>query len=219
MVDEEFVDRGESAKTANRPELAKMLRYLDEHPVHYVIVHKVDRLARNRADDVAITLEHPEKRRRPGLLLGEHRRDAERPAAARHHELDRRVLQPQPRKRSHQGPGAEGQDRRHGAQGTGRLPPRAPHRERLSRCALWRSTPSAPPLVKWAFEAYATGEWTLPQLLEELTARGLTTRPGPHTPARVRFSLSGLHQMLTNPYYIGVVLYRGRTTPASMSRW
>ena len=33
-----------------------MLRYVDEHPVQYVIVHKVDRLARNRADDVAITL-------------------------------------------------------------------------------------------------------------------------------------------------------------------
>jgi len=57
VVDDEFVDRGESAKTANRPELMKMLRYLHEHPVQYVIVHKVDRLARNRADDVAITVE------------------------------------------------------------------------------------------------------------------------------------------------------------------
>ena len=56
VVVEEFVDRGESAKTAKRPELMKMLRYLDEHSVDYVIVHKVDRLARNRADDVAITI-------------------------------------------------------------------------------------------------------------------------------------------------------------------
>ena len=30
VVEEEFVDRGESAKTANRPELLKMLRYVQE---------------------------------------------------------------------------------------------------------------------------------------------------------------------------------------------
>ena len=53
----EFVDRGESAKTANRPELQNMLTYVKEHPVTYVIVHKVDRLARSRADDVSINLE------------------------------------------------------------------------------------------------------------------------------------------------------------------
>ena len=53
---EEFVERGESAKTADRPELQRLLEFVAEHPVKYVIVHKVDRLARNRADDVAINL-------------------------------------------------------------------------------------------------------------------------------------------------------------------
>jgi DNA invertase Pin-like site-specific DNA recombinase len=52
----EFVDAGESAKSAHRPELQRMLRYLREQPVEYVIMHKVDRLARNRADDIEITL-------------------------------------------------------------------------------------------------------------------------------------------------------------------
>jgi site-specific DNA recombinase len=56
FVVEEFVDRGESAKTADRPELKRLLDYVNEHPVKYAIVHKVDRLARNRADDVAINL-------------------------------------------------------------------------------------------------------------------------------------------------------------------
>lgn len=32
-----------------------MLTYLREHSVNYVIVHKLDRLARSRVDDVAIT--------------------------------------------------------------------------------------------------------------------------------------------------------------------
>src|SRR5665647_1382466 len=35
-VEEEFVDRGESAKTANRPELMNMLSYLRKHATQYV---------------------------------------------------------------------------------------------------------------------------------------------------------------------------------------
>ena len=45
----EFVDRGESARSAARPGLQLMLGRLAEHKdVDYVIVHKIDRLARNR---------------------------------------------------------------------------------------------------------------------------------------------------------------------------
>ena len=57
IVGKEFVDRGASARSAARPELQKMLEYIKENRdrVDYVIVHKVDRLARNRGDDVDIT--------------------------------------------------------------------------------------------------------------------------------------------------------------------
>ena len=53
MVGKEFVDRGASAKSADRPQLQAMLEYVRENAdrVDYVIVHKVDRLARNRDDD------------------------------------------------------------------------------------------------------------------------------------------------------------------------
>ena len=55
LIVKEFADRGESARSANRPELQKMLAYLKEDGgIDYVIVHKLDRLARNRADDVEI---------------------------------------------------------------------------------------------------------------------------------------------------------------------
>jgi len=56
VVVEEFVDRGESARSADRPELQRLLSFVREQRVQFVIVHKVDRLARNRADDVAINL-------------------------------------------------------------------------------------------------------------------------------------------------------------------
>ena len=55
-VVDEFVDAGESARSANRPSLKRMLSVLKNRGVDYVIVHKVDRLARNRVDDVEINL-------------------------------------------------------------------------------------------------------------------------------------------------------------------
>ena len=72
--------------------------------------------------------------------------------------------------------------------------------------------PERAPLVQWAFEAYATGDWTLRQILNEVTKRGLTTRPGPHTPAK-RLSLNGLSKLLANRYYIGEVSYAGVRYP------
>lgn len=57
IVVKEFVERGVSGTSTNRPALKAMLRYLEEEDgsIDYVVVHKIDRLARNRADDVAIT--------------------------------------------------------------------------------------------------------------------------------------------------------------------
>ena len=53
---EEFIDAGASAKSSDRPELMRMIQYVKANKVAYCIVHKVDRLARNRADDVSIHL-------------------------------------------------------------------------------------------------------------------------------------------------------------------
>ncbi len=56
-VVDEFVDRGESARSVRRPALQDMLsRIQSAGDIDFVIVHKVDRLARNRADDVTIGL-------------------------------------------------------------------------------------------------------------------------------------------------------------------
>ncbi|WIG58344.1 MAG: hypothetical protein OJF49_001090 [Ktedonobacterales bacterium] len=56
LVDE-YVDRGKSARTADRPALQAMLaRIKEDTDIQYVLVHKLDRLARNREDDVQIGL-------------------------------------------------------------------------------------------------------------------------------------------------------------------
>ena len=56
LVDE-YIDRGKSARTADRPALQAMLtRIKEDTDIQYVFVHKLDRLARNREDDVHIGL-------------------------------------------------------------------------------------------------------------------------------------------------------------------
>lgn len=68
--------------------------------------------------------------------------------------------------------------------------------------------PDRAPLVQWAFGAYATGAYTLDTLLEELTDKGLRTRPSGKRASGV-LSRSGLARLLRDPYYIGTVRYRG----------
>ena len=50
----EFVDAGESARSADRDGLQGMLAFITATRVTFCIVHKLDRLARNRADHVKI---------------------------------------------------------------------------------------------------------------------------------------------------------------------
>lgn len=51
-----FSDMGESARTSDRPGLQELLTYLLSNQVDFVFVHKIDRLARNRFDDIEITM-------------------------------------------------------------------------------------------------------------------------------------------------------------------
>lgn len=54
VIVKEFIEPGESAKTARRRALQEMLDYIGANPVQYCIINKVDRLARNRRDDAII---------------------------------------------------------------------------------------------------------------------------------------------------------------------
>jgi DNA invertase Pin-like site-specific DNA recombinase len=73
VIVEEFVDAGESARKADRPASLRMIEYVKANQIAYCIVHKVDWLARNRADDVTIHLAFEGGRRHAGLRYREHR--------------------------------------------------------------------------------------------------------------------------------------------------
>jgi hypothetical protein len=122
----EFVDAGESARSTDRPDLQRMLTCLADHPtVRYVIVHKVDRLARNRVDDVAINLAIQQA---GASLVSCTENIDETPSGILLHGImsfDRGVLQPQPGQRSGQGHEPEGSRRRYTQPGSPGLHQRA----------------------------------------------------------------------------------------------
>jgi len=59
--------------------------------------------------------------------------------------------------------------------------------------------PQRAPLVKLAFELYATGKYNFDLLGDEIYRRGLTNRKGS------RITNNGLSVMLNNPFYIGLI--------------
>jgi len=55
IIEDEFTELGESGRTDNRPAFKAMMAMLDEHGhITHLVVHKIDRLARNLADYAAI---------------------------------------------------------------------------------------------------------------------------------------------------------------------
>ncbi len=68
--------------------------------------------------------------------------------------------------------------------------------------------------MRWAFEQYATGEWTLRSLHQAVTEKGLTSSGGPRTPSKP-LSLSNLARLLRTKYYVGIVSYRGVEYPGA----
>ena len=207
----EFVERGESATTANRPELQRMLALLDEQPVGYVIVHKVDRLARSRADDALITLRLHEAR--IGLVSCTESID-ETPSGRLLHGIMASIAEFYSRNlASEVVKGAIQKAKSGGTPGKapiGYLNVRDTIEGREARTV--KVDPERAPLMQWAFEQFASGDWTIRTMGAELERRGLKTPAGPRTPSKP-LSHNQLHRCLRNPYYKGVVRYSGVAYP------
>lgn len=210
-VDEEFVDRGESAKTANRPELMRMLRHLQENPADYVIVHKVDRLARSRADDVAITLAIRES---GAQLVSCSENIDETPSGLLLHGIMSSIAEFYSQNLATEVRKGMKQKARTGGTVT-KSPVGYRHVRRMENGREFRTIeidPERARFVRLAFEYYATGDWSITSLLDHLTTMGFTCRPGPHTVPKP-LTRAALHKLLCNPYYTGKVSYRGTYYP------
>lgn len=161
VVIEEFVDAGESTKKADRPALQRMIQYVKTHRVAYCIVHKVDRLARNRADDVAI---HFALQEAGVMLVSATENIDETPSGMLLHGIMSTIAEFYSRNLATEVVKGMTQKAM-----TGGTPSKAPlgYLNTLERDELGREVrsvaldPERAPLVKWAFEAYAAGNYSL----------------------------------------------------------
>ena len=210
IIVEEFVDAGESARKADRPDLVRMIEYVKTNHIAYCIVHKVDRLARNRADDVSIHLALKEA----GVMLVSATENIdETPSGMLLHGIMSTIAEFYSRNLASEVSKGMNQKARTG--GTNGKAPigylNVTKRDELGReMRIVEPDPERAALVKWAFEAYATGNYSTITLREELIDRGLTTVPTPKRPAKPP-ALSTVQRMLTSPYYKGSVRFRGAT--------
>ena len=214
QVVDEYSDRGESARSADRPQLKAMLaRIAEDRDVDAVVVHKVDRLARNVEDHVAIraalrranvglvsVAENLEETASGRLVEGIHAVMAEFYSANLSSEIRKGLSQ-----KAKMG-------------GWPHAAPTGYHnlRELVGGRQVARIVPDPDraPLVRAAFELYATGEWTMERLCAELEHRGLrgrARRSGEASP----LTLSGLSKLLRNKVYIGVVEWDGVDHPGT----
>ncbi len=211
IVVDEFADRGESAKTAARPALQEMLKFIEAEAIQYVIVHKVDRLARNRADDVAISLAI---RTAGATLVSCTENIDETPSGHLMHGIMSSIAEFYSRNLANEV--LKGSTQKAAGGGTvGRAPTGYLNVRRYENGVESRTVeidPKRGPLMRSAFEAYATGDWSTRTLTTELQRRGLDSAPTAQRPSKP-IGLSNLCRLLRHPYYKGLVRYRGVEYP------
>ncbi len=204
---DEFVDRGESAKSAARPELQRMLTYLADNPTTFVIVHKLDRLARNRVDDVEINVAI---KTAGATLVSCTENIDETPSGTLMHGIMSSIAEFYSRNLANEV--VKGTTQKAMAGGTiGKAPTGYRNIRRIENHREVRTVELdefRAPLMRWAFEQYATGEWSVRRLLVAVTDKGLTSIGGPKRPEKP-LSLGNFNRLLKNDYYIGIVTYKG----------
>jgi DNA invertase Pin-like site-specific DNA recombinase len=191
---EEFVDMGESAKTADRPAFKRMIKKCQkDKTIDAVIVHKIDRFSRNNIDFYA----YKAILKKEGVRLISATENIEETPSGEFIEnvlvamaqfysrnLAEEVLK-----------GMKEKFRR------GEWPVKAPigyknvRDERGHACVIEDKETSY--LIKQMFKLYATGQYSLGSLSEEIGKRGLGTKRGK------LLSTESIKKILQNKFYIG----------------
>ncbi|MFC4223014.1 recombinase family protein [Lysinibacter cavernae] len=208
LVAAEFVDRGRTGRTLNRPGLQRLLEHIKTTPLDFVIVHKIDRLARNRSDDAILTAKITTAGAR---LVSTTEVIDSTPSGALVHGIMASIAEFYSRNLATEV--LKGMRQKVQQGGT---PGRAPlgylnlrkydHNGQDTRTVI--IDPDRGEHIAWAFTAYASSEWSVSRLAVELNTRGLTLKSraaSPPQPVTVRT----VHFLLRNPYYKGVVTLNG----------
>ncbi len=186
-----------------------MLAFIAATRVTFCIVHKLDRLARNRADDVKI---HEALINAGVTLVSATESIDQTPSGMLVHGIMSSIAEFYSRNLATEV--TKGLSQKVAQGGT---PMRAPigylnvrrTDDQGREIRTVEVDPERAPLIAWAFEQYAKGETSVTGLLRDLTARGLLTVPTPKRPSKA-LGKNTLYKLLTNPYYAGRDPLQGR---------
>ncbi|GAA5102878.1 hypothetical protein GCM10025762_02850 [Haloechinothrix salitolerans] len=212
-VIDEYVEPGRSAtEMSKREAFQRMLaRVRAQGDIDYIIVYMLARMARNRYDDAIVMAD---LRKRGVTLVSATESIDDTPVGQLMHGILATFNEYQSRQQGDDIAYKMAQKARNG--GTiGRAPlgylnhiDRSEGRE--IRTIILDAERA--PFVQLGFELFATGDYTLEELSDELYDRGLRTRPTAKHPAK-KVSINKLSQMLRDRYYIGYVTYQGEEFP------
>lgn len=208
VVVAEYIDLVSGTSSKKRPQFWNMVeRVKHERDVDYVIVHKLDRFARNARDDANILFELQVA---GAKLVSVSENIDDTPSGMLLHRITAAVNEYYSRNLSSEVQYKTLQKARNG--GTPTLAPigylNAPLvlEDREIRTVI--VDPVRGPLITWAFDAYASGEYTLSTLTETLAEKGLTQRPT-RTRAERPIPRNRVQELLRRRYYLGYVTYGG----------
>jgi len=209
----EYVEPGRTAtEMTKRIAFQQMLeRIRREKDIDYVIVYELSRFARNRLDDAIVMAD---LQKRGVILVSATEQIDETPVGQLMHGLLAAFN--------------EYRSAKDGADIAYKMGQKAKNGGTLGRAPIgYLNTtdtidgrkintitvdPERAPFVGLAFDLYAKRDYTLESIADELTDRGLTTRPTARRPAGP-ISVSKVHQMLRDRYYLGEVRYKDEYYP------
>ena len=207
---DEYVEAGKSATTmTGRIEFQQMLqRIRNDKDVDYVIVYKLSRMARNRYDDAIVMAD---LRKRGVTLVSATESIDDTPVGQLMHGILAAFNEYRSREDGADIAYKMSQKAKKG--GTVNMAPLG-YLNTIDRVdgrevrAVTIDDERAD-LVRLAFELYASGEFSIEELADEMEARGLRSR---RTPRRVSapISVTKFHRMLKDPYYLGYVTFHGQ---------
>lgn len=206
-VTDEFLEPGVSAKTTARPALQRMLLRIrkSEPPINVLLVHKIDRLARNVYDHATIRALLQQR----GIRLASVVENVDDSVSG---QLVENIMASIAQFYS----ANLGEEVKKGMRQkvkTGGWPHLPPIGYQLLRHAGAKSTievdPTNGPLIRLAFELYATGRWGVRALADHLRKEGLRTKSGQP------LAQSNLRKLLANPFYAGRLRWEGKEYPGS----
>ena len=196
-----FIDEGESAKTANRPELKRLISYCKENKgIDIVIVHKIDRLARNLIDYATIKAILKQKGIR---LVSVSEPFDDNPIG---HLLENIIASISEWYSANLGEEIKKANLAKLKKGEWPHKPPIGYKSVRTENGRVRHLPDqkTAPLVRQSFELFSTGNYSLKTLSEEMGDRGLKTRYG-----RI-YSPESMKKLLTRRFYIGRLDWQGK---------